>query len=119
MTLFLCFLIIYCALLFYLYSLAPSKHVRLILVVRNQQHRLEWLVRFHMFKARWSATNLQMTIVDAGSTDRTTQIAATLAHTYSLDFYVVENIAVAEHLLNNWRNHKFRSVECKFLYCTD
>ncbi|MBP1992634.1 hypothetical protein [Paenibacillus eucommiae] len=58
---------------------------QVLLITRNNQSQIEWYIRSMFFFSRIRGRELQVTILDEGSTDETMRIIERLSHTYCMD----------------------------------
>ncbi|MEW9702588.1 hypothetical protein [Paenibacillus sp. SI8] len=65
-----------------------KKPANVLLITKNNQNQIEWVIRSLFFFSRMKGSQVTATIIDEGSSDDTKEIIERLSHTHSIELQI-------------------------------
>ncbi|MGG1552433.1 hypothetical protein [Paenibacillus ferrarius] len=86
-------------LLFGIRNKRGKKPTNVVLVTKNNQSQIEWVIRSMFFFSRIKGKPVKATIIDEGSSDETREIIERLSQTHALDFRIQTDFDAIDRFL--------------------
>ncbi|OAS14536.1 hypothetical protein [Paenibacillus oryzisoli] len=77
-----------------------KKPATVLLVTKNNQNQIEWVIRSLFFFSRVRGNQVKATIIDEGSSDDTREIIERLSHTYALELRLQSDYDAVDRFLS-------------------
>ncbi|OCT13144.1 hypothetical protein A8709_20580 [Paenibacillus pectinilyticus] len=77
-----------------------KKPASILLVTKNNQNQIEWIIRSLFFFSRVKGSHVTATVIDEGSSDDTRAIIERLSQTYSLELRVQSDYDAVDRFLS-------------------